>query len=139
MTWSISIKFRLTAIRNHAWSSFLQITTNDDASIIGSREPAVYVHPNLAKLQIQIGSNNHWSRGTDRELQINEEAVLVIKRQWQSGTTSKITIIFNGINVYTAIDTTSQNYYNMKVYLGQPWNPPAHAYIEELKIMNFLN
>ena len=44
----------------------------------------------------------------------------------------KVTVTFNGIVIYQGANTQPQNFENVKVYSGNPWNTQAPAQIKNL-------
>ena len=50
----------------------------------------------------------------------------------------RYSIIFDGDEVYSEVNRSARQFYNVKVYISGPFYPAAFGYISKLELTNFL-
>ena len=63
---------------------------------------------------------------------------MAIQQRYISGGEYRYSIIFDGDEVYSEVNRSARQFYNVKVYISGPFYPAAFGYISKLELTNFL-
>lgn len=119
------------------YSNIIHATPGPDHSI-GSRNPAIWVHPRKTIMNINAFINGkkdfYW---TSQKLPLHKSTKIVIR---QSNVNGKLLfrIYFDGVQMFSIENLQPMSFSNVTVYAGDPWSPVAGAFLKNYKFKNLL-
>uniref|UniRef100_A0A7M5WRY4 Cnidarian restricted protein n=1 Tax=Clytia hemisphaerica TaxID=252671 RepID=A0A7M5WRY4_9CNID len=138
--WIVQLHFKLLA--EHAgeskWCNIIHVTKGQNNIVYGDRTPAIFF--DKATSLLSIGSAVNGSKNYARYLtvQYNTEYNVEIHQRYKSGGVYKYSTLLNGEEIHSTDNTQAQQFYDMKVYISDPWLPACNGWIKYIKITNFL-
>ena len=101
---------------------------------------AVFLHQQYRWLHIAsaVNGNQDYYLHPYPLLQVNTEYSVEIRQRYKSGGVYKYSILLNGEEIHSTDNTQAQQFYDVKVSIGDQWYPECKGTISELKITNFL-
>ncbi|XP_066924021.1 uncharacterized protein [Clytia hemisphaerica] len=136
--WSFQVKFNISA--NHT-------TTDDYCSIVhvahnsqlyGKRTPALFYQRVNKELLVDSAVNGNNKYRNRYGIMLNTEYNVEIRQRYKSGGVYKYSIFLNGDEVHSTDNTQAQQFYDVTVYISNPWVFPCIGVVSELKMTNFL-
>ncbi|XP_066924516.1 uncharacterized protein [Clytia hemisphaerica] len=140
------VELNLTIHANHVntgipgghWCSVLHMTKGDDQGLHGERTPAIFYNSIDGRLQIASTVGNDFNHKFDLPIEFNNQYQIKISQRYKNGGVYEYSIEINGEKVHAVDNLKAQQFYGVKVYLGNPWNLPCVATISYMNIVNFL-
>uniref|UniRef100_A0A7M5U184 Uncharacterized protein n=1 Tax=Clytia hemisphaerica TaxID=252671 RepID=A0A7M5U184_9CNID len=138
--WSVAFNIRLTQAAGSVHRNVFRMAEIDDNSFThGTRIPAVFILEDTSDLSIHSSVNAHPHKTfTIPNLLMNQTYHVFIKQRYVSGGDYKYSIIFDGVEVFSQINTIARQFYNVKVYNSDRWYQAAFGYISKFELTNFL-
>ena len=137
--WSVSFEFKMTGVVAD-WSSIIHLTIGGDAEIIGDRTPAVFLMPESRGFHFTTSLGDDISYFWDyyENLQQNYVYEIEIHQRYISNGNYRYFIKIDREEVHSAINSKARQFYNVKVYVGDPWYNASKGLISNLQFTNFL-
>uniref|UniRef100_A0A7M5V1R0 Cnidarian restricted protein n=1 Tax=Clytia hemisphaerica TaxID=252671 RepID=A0A7M5V1R0_9CNID len=138
--WIVQLHFKLLA--EHAgeskWCNIIHVTKGQNNIVYGDRTPAIFFDKTTMRLGIGSAVNGSKNYARYPTVQYNTEYNVEIHQRDKSGGVYKYSILLNGEEIHSIDNTQAQQFYDMKVYISDPWFPACNGWIKHVKITNFL-
>ena len=105
----------------------MHATTGADNHVSGARTPSIYFPPGSTTLEICVQIYNCFA---SEALPLNSWTNVQIAQSKQSNGTSQYSIVINGTEVHSVINSQPQEFQDVKVYASSPWYLAALAEIK---------
>ena len=120
------------------WITIVHFTTGNDGGRYGDRTPGVFVHLFDRKMLFDSAVNGvstyrHQFLGS----QLEHKYKIEIHQRYVSRGDYRFFIKVDGIEIHSVINSDARQFYNVKVYAGDPWRE-TNGFISNLKLTNFL-
>ena len=146
LVYSLNVKSLQTTSMLCSFVHLSILTDDTSGAIYGSRSPFHYLERVTQGLQgkfekMKFGSaiNSATAYITMSEMpEVGEWEHYEFHQRYVSGGNYRFFVKRNGEEVYSAINTDAQQFYNVKVYAGSPTFPACAAEIKNLELTNFL-
>ena len=141
--WVVSFTIRLTgtSVPGKQYCSILHLTELGDGKNdeYNYRIPMVFLKGEPF-FQVSFGSNiNSKIEYVAKSLPpMNQPTHYEIHQRYISGGKYKYFIMQNGEEIYSIINSNTQQFYNVKAYVSSKWLEPCPAYVKNVEITNFL-
>ena len=141
--WIVSFTIRMTTLSTSAeWCNLIHLTQNGDNEAYGDRTPAVFLRGTPSVLNTFFmasvdGNKNHVYESSQIP-KINEMTHFEIHQRYVSGGKYRYFIKINGQEIYSTINDDARQFYNVKVYAGNPWYVACPGFIKNFAVTNFL-
>ena len=125
--------------RSPFWYFYILGGRNENA---GDRNPAVFLYrggtETSPELKMSLVNDNPYDMITYvPNIQLNKTYNVKIQSRYTSHGNYLMTFNVNGVK-HGQFDSTPKQMYNMKVYLGEPWEVPCLGTVSNFKVTNFL-
>ena len=132
-----SVSFKLFPTKfSPGWQNILHFTTGADKGFVGSRVPAIYAYGYAnGDGVLHICSDVNWNTNycwNSKPIPTNAWTEIQI-RQFNSSVNFKYQILINGVVEHAVINEKPRNFYNVKLYLSNPWYTAQEGLIEDLE------
>uniref|UniRef100_A0A7M5VAD7 Uncharacterized protein n=1 Tax=Clytia hemisphaerica TaxID=252671 RepID=A0A7M5VAD7_9CNID len=143
--WSITLNVRLYSAIPYGdgigWCSIILITKGSDNSEYGYRTPLVELKKTEKTLHFASAINGTSSVAydvVDSPLQINQNYHIQIDQRYVSAGNYQYSVRLDGVVVFETLNTDARQFYDMKVYAGNPWRDACPVMIRNLHLTNFV-
>ena len=119
------------------------MTQNGDVSEIGDRTPALFLiqtGTDLSRLHFTSTLNGIKSRwfNSEQPLNLSENYEVEIRQRYTGAGVYKFSVVINGKEEDSIDNTQAEQFYNVKVYAGDPWYDACIGTVTDFQITNFL-
>ena len=141
--WIVSFTIRMTTLStSDEFCNLIHLTQNGDNDNYGDRNPTVFLQGTPSVLKTNFvssvdGNKNHYYLSSQIP-KINEMTHFEIHQRYVSGGKYRYFIKMNGQEIYSTINDDARQFYNVKVYAGNPWYVACPGFIKNLSVTNFL-
>ena len=121
---SFTINLTSTGLQSRGWRSIFHFTSDgQNAGVLGSRSPALWLKPGTSELYVGIGttSNHNWYFMT-KAIPLNQKILVSIYAVDQF-----ITVYYSGVRVHSAVIPGTRYVGNAFLYAANPFHDPAIA------------
>ena len=141
--WSVTLDFRIHSPipdSHHLSCNIVHFTKGGSWGSYGDRTPFIGIIETSYKLHITsaINGNHDKNRNIPNILEINQLYHLEVNQRYVSNGEYLYTITLDGEDLMSIVNSDARQFYNVKVYAGNPWNANCPVYISNFKITNFL-
>ena len=141
--WIISLNFRIhSTIPNTGIvaCNIVHMTDGLNHAEYGSRAPFIGIVQDTYKLHIEKGVNggNRYVANIPSVLSINQKYHLEVYQRYTSNGDYQYFVKLDGTEVFSILNSDARQFYDVKVYVSNAWNPRCPVYISNFKISNFL-
>ena len=141
--WSVEFTFRLTTTSSSSPNcSVIHLTQGENSLNVGDRAPAFFLDGDFTSItnssifSATHGLKNHnFISGVPV---VGEPTQIEIHQRYISGGDYRYFIKWNGEEIYSVVNETPLQFYNVKVYASDTWYDACPAYIKNFSITNFL-
>uniref|UniRef100_A0A7M5VBT2 Uncharacterized protein n=1 Tax=Clytia hemisphaerica TaxID=252671 RepID=A0A7M5VBT2_9CNID len=137
--WIVQFKFKLTAAHTHikVKCNLIHLSQSGAGETYGDRTPSVYVYKETMEMRIFTAINGkHKYKGYTVQYGIDYN--VEIHQRYKSGGKYTFFIIINGKRIMKTVNTQAEQFYDVKVYASNLWEPACNGTISDFKITNFL-
>ena len=137
--WSISLDYRMTSVSSY-WRSIIHFTIGAARGRLGDRTPALFMNPGAQGFQFTttLNDNDFYEYNNFEYVQVNRVYKIEIHQRYISNGNYRYFIKIDGDEVHSAINSKARQFYNVKVYAGNPWDDASIGFISKLQFTNFL-
>ena len=139
--WFISFDFTIFATQRF-FINLIHFTLGENNNQYGNRIPAVFQSPRSSKLYISSSiDDNRNSFFNTEELSLNVKHHIEIDQTYYGNSTYRFNVNINGKHVRSKTNLKARQFYNVQVWVSDPWhrilvdNKPI---ISNLTFVNFL-
>ena len=100
----------------------------------------MFTIPNSQKVGFNTALNDEvsYSYRSVEDLELNRVYKIEVHQRYISNGTYRYFIKIDGEEIHSAINSKARQYYNVKVYAGDPWHNASQGFISKLHFTNFL-
>ena len=139
--WSVSLNLQINSIGNQ-FTNVFHFTIGSNLSKYGDRVPAVWFRPRTSRLYISAPINGNadyvFEDHQSGALHLGQSYHLEIHHRYLSNGNYRYLIKLDGVEIHSIINKDARQFYNVKLYAGDPWYPPMHGTISDFQFTNFL-
>ena len=137
--WSVTFVYKVISFPQD-WGklgSVIHFTRGQNSNKYGERTPAVFETPNGFHLTSSLNGNGNYYFDyiTDKT---NHYYKIEIHQRYVSNGNYRYFIKIDGEEVHSAINNQAKQFYNVKVYAGNPWYNAGNGFISNFQFTNFL-
>ena len=141
--WIVSFTLQITSLAQSLhFCNVIQLTQGGHYTQYGDRTPSVslYGTPTITNFVFSSSIN-----GRPYEIEfrpsvpeVNVPTHIEVHQRYVSGGKYRYFIRINGEEVGSVINTDARQFYNVKAYASDPWDPTCSGNIKNLQVTNFL-
>jgi len=134
--WSLSFDLFISSY-HHQYCSIIHLTQNHDQRDFGDRVPAVFLTPSQS-IQISTYIDRLPDYKVLHEVPPYNWFRFVISHEYLSNGQYRYSIQLDDEEIHWTVNNMAHQFYNVKVYAGNPWMEPCNASLANLQLTNFL-
>ena len=119
----MKVSFKITGLSSEEYCNILHLTEGGDKGLRGHRTPAIFLSQTDLNLYIASAyTSSQKFQGFDSQITLHENYQLEIHQRYKSEGVYKYSIVINGEEVRSNEYDEAQQFYDVKVYLANPFN-----------------
>ena len=142
-SWEVSIQLKpLRKVNDDEYRCIVHFTKQGNMENDGDRNPGIWTRPNSLRILTSksIKHDLKFVYSAQGDLPLNVYTTVTILQRHLFMETYEYSVTINGTVVQSTYHSDAKEHKNMKVYLGNPWRPPAdNIVVNNLKFTNVLD
>ncbi|XP_066929149.1 uncharacterized protein [Clytia hemisphaerica] len=141
----VQFTFKLNSVNTvdptKIWCSLIHFTEGENIGAPGTRIPGVYIHSGDATTTTGLAIHGNvptMLAYSKYDIQMNKAYDVEIRQRYVSGGLYRYSVSVDGIEEQYHNNFNATQFYDVKIYAGDPWHPVCDGTVSHLKITNFL-